>query len=229
MGMTTLRQVPTEQPTATTYWRRRFVALVISLTVLSSVAWATSKALGGGAPKANPAATRTVHRSLPLPSITPVVKVSKPAVRTVPQQGHTPRPHVTPRQVGLLPCQASAVVLSLFSSQASYSIRQSPEFEVNVVSVGGPPCTFDIGSRHVWVQIRTGNRTVWTSRDCAEGQASLVTVLHRGIPTVISIVWDGQASSSACPGPATRAIRGSYSAVAYDGAVASQALDFRIS
>src|ERR1700689_1734172 len=64
MVPTTLRHTEAERPPAATYWRRRFVALVIGLSVLALVAWALSGAMGGSAPAANTAATRPVHGTL---------------------------------------------------------------------------------------------------------------------------------------------------------------------
>jgi len=126
------------------------------------------------------------------------------------------------------PCPAGDVVLSLFSSQAAYSLRQAPEFEVDVVSTASRSCTFNIGARHLWVQITAGSLRVWSSDECAEGEASLVTELQRGVPTVVPIGWDGQISSQRCPGPGTDAPAGTYTAVASDSSSSSNALAFRM-
>jgi hypothetical protein len=234
MGMSTVRHLAREQSAATTYWRRRFVALAVGLSVLALVTWAISGAMGGSTPAVSSAATKTVHGSLPSPPAA--------AAHTAPaaagggrnhgqagQAGTAARP-VTGRQSSgvLRPCPASDVVLSLFSSQASYSIRQTPQFEVDVVSTASQTCTFDIGSRHLWLQIKTGTVRVWTSADCAEGQASLVTALHRGVPTVVAIGWNGQISSPGCPVPGAAAGHGSYTAVAADSTSASNTLVFRL-
>ena len=74
----------------------------------------------------------------------------------------------------------------------------------------------------------TGSTKVWTSADCAEGQSSLVTKLHRGIPTVVPISWNGQHSVPGCPVPGAPAAAGTYNAVASDGSSSSNALSFRI-
>src|SRR5580700_12293487 len=76
MVTTTLRNAPfrkgpPERPTASTYWRRRFVALVIGLSVLALVTWALSGAMGGSAPAANNAPTKSVHGTLSSPSAHP--------------------------------------------------------------------------------------------------------------------------------------------------------------
>jgi hypothetical protein len=223
MVPTTLRHTEAERPAAATYWRRRFVALVTGLSVLAMVAWALSSAMGGSAPAANTAATNPVHGTLPSPAARPgsgkAHQHGSGSVRSASQQDGTGAPG---------PCPASDVVLSVFSSQASYAPEQSPEFEVDVVSVDSQACTFDIGARHVWLQIMAGRIHIWSSAECAEGEASMVTRLRRGVPTVVPIGWDGQMSGPGCPGPGTKAVPGSYTAIASDGAGTSSALAFHL-
>jgi hypothetical protein len=225
MGMTTLGNRAPERPAASTYWRRRFVALVIGLSVLALVTWALAGAMGGSAPAANSAATKSAHGTLPSPS-------PRPSAHTHPTTGgrpaSTPRGGPAPGTPAPQPCPAASVVLSVVSSQGSYSVRQSPEFAVNVVSVASQTCTFNIGAKHVWLQISAGPVRIWSSADCAEGEASAVVHLRRGVPTVVPIGWNGQIAGPGCPGPGTRAAAGSYSAMASDGSASSNTLMFRI-
>jgi hypothetical protein len=240
MGLTTFRQMKPERPAAAaTYWRRRFVALLIGMSMLALVAWAFAGALGGSAPAGSPAATQTVHRTAPGRSAAAGAShgataghggnrgAGAPVAGRV-SAGTAPGRTTTTARHGLRPCPVGDVVLSLFSSQASYTVRQTPAFEVDVVSTASQTCTFDIGARHVLLQITVGKTHVWTSADCAEGQASLVTKLYRGVPTVVPIAWNGQRSSPGCPVPGAAAPAGSYTAVAADGSLSSSPLTFRI-
>jgi hypothetical protein len=226
MGMTTVRRDAPERPVAATYWRRRFVALVIGLSLLALITWAVSGALGGSSPQPDSAATRQVHGTLPgTPPASPGARHGGTAGRSGRQHG---RQGSSQGSGQLRPCPAGDVVLSIFSSQASYSAGQTPEFEVDVVSTASQSCTFDIGARHVWLRIMAGPVRIWSSAECAEGEASLVTQLRRGVPTIVPIGWDEQMSGQGCPGPGTPAVGGSYSAVASDGSSTSTALTFRI-
>jgi hypothetical protein len=213
-----------------TYWRRRVVALVIGLSVLAIVTWGLSGAMGGSTPAPSKASLKSVHGRLPSTgthSLGTHSSGTHGAGR--PAQGSTSAPPqhsaapATPR-----PCPAADVVLSVSSSQASYTVRETPEFQVNVVSVDSQTCTLDIGARHLWLQISTGPVRVWSSAQCAEGEASMVTDLRRGVPTSLPIGWNGQISGPGCPGPSTRAASGTYVAVASDGQVRSNALQFRL-
>ena len=197
------------------YWRRRVVALFAGLLIIMMVAWALDSAMGGSAPSPAPAATTSGTAGASAGSA-----ASGPAAATgpAPAGGH----HV------LRSCPAGSVVLSLFSSEATYTIRQTPQFEVDVVSTAAGTCTFDIGAKSLLVQISAAGKQVWSSSDCAEGQASLVTRLRRGVPTIVPITWDGQHSSPGCPVPGTPAVAGTYSATASAGSMVSNQLTFRI-
>jgi hypothetical protein len=120
-------------------------------------------------------------------------------------------------------------VLSLFSSQESYSAGQLPQFNVDVVTTGRLTCTFDVGAQHVALVIRSGSVRVWSSADCVQGTGTLVSDLQRGVPTVLPISWNRQASSRGCPASSARMPAGTYSATVTDGALESNSLTFRIS
>jgi hypothetical protein len=119
-------------------------------------------------------------------------------------------------------------VLSLFSNQGSYAAGQDAQLEIDVVSTEVQNCNFDVGAGHLVLQISKGSRIVWTSKQCAEGAASLITTLHRGVPTRVPMTWNGRRSSAGCPVPGPRAGRGSYTAVALDGTLNSNAVNFRL-
>jgi hypothetical protein len=220
---TTLRRMMPDR-TAAVYWRRRFVALLIGLSVLALASWACAGVLARSAQARNPAATTSLHRALPSTSAGSTGTEATAGAAGPKRTGHTAA------NGNALRCPAGDVVLSLFSGQASFSVRQTPEFEVDVVSTASRPCTFDIGARHLLLQVSAGSSRVWTSADCAEGQASLIAKLSRGVPTVVPIAWNGQHSSPGCPVPGAAASGGPYTATATTtgGAQSSNALTFRI-
>lgn len=119
-------------------------------------------------------------------------------------------------------------MLSLFSSQGNYASGQSPQFQIDVVSTASQSCLFDIGAKHVVLEVLAGRKVVWTSAQCAEGTASLIATLHRGVPTIVPMTWDGRRSSPGCPVPGSAARRGTYTAVATDAKLKSNAITFRL-
>ena len=209
-----------------TYWRRRFVTLVLGLSVLAAVAWAFSGSRSSPAAAPPASSARTLHGGGPSPAVTPAGHGA--GLGAASTRNHSPAAHAkTAGTGGVLPCPAGAVVISLFPGQASYSRRQTPQFEVDVVSTASQSCTFDIGSRHVQLAIASGRLRIWSSGDCAQGDTSLVTELRRGVPTVVPIGWKGQRSLPGCPVPGAGG-RGSYTAVASAGSLRSNAVVFRI-
>jgi hypothetical protein len=229
-------------PTAT-YWRRRFIALLVGMSVLALVAWAFSGAVGtsraAGSPPHSP-----VHSTPPLTSPTTHASTAgSPSPTTSATHRPAAKKKVEPRKTNTAsktthktgsrrqpqPCPAGAVVLSLFSSQGSYATGQSPQFQIDVVSTASLSCTFDIGARHVVLQVTAGQKQVWSSAQCAQGSASLIATLHRGVPTVVPMTWNGRRSSPGCPVPGAVAGRGTYAAVAVDGALTSNTITFTLS
>jgi hypothetical protein len=138
--------------------------------------------------------------------------------------------HAADRDTLLRPCRAGDVVLSVFASRASYPVRQAGEFDVDVVSTASRSCTFDLGARHLFLRISAGISRVWSSAECAAGQASLVARLHRGVPKIVAITWNGRHSSPGCPASGQAAAAGTYAATATatGGVQASSPLTFRL-
>jgi hypothetical protein len=225
------------------YWRRRFFALVVGLAILAVVAWALNGAVARPAPAADRSGTNVANTGAALqpgtddtpssaasPASGSSVAAKAPAGATdrSPTPGASPGSHATAVRHGPPPCVPADVVLSLFSAQGSYSARQTPEFDVDVVSTADRTCLFNIGASHLVLQVTRGSKQVWTSADCAEGQASLVTRLRRGIPTVVPVTWNGQRSAKGCPVPGKTAAPGDYTATASDDQLSSNPLPFRL-
>jgi hypothetical protein len=125
-------------------------------------------------------------------------------------------------------CLVADIQLNLSASHPSYSLQQLPQFEVSVLSTAGYSCTFDVGARHLLLQISAGLARVWTSADCAEGLATRLATLRHGVPDVVRMTWDDQFSSAGCPVPGRAAPSGVYTARATADSAASNGVTFRI-
>ncbi len=195
------------------YWRRRAAALLASLSVLIGLSWAVTWAVGKLAtPASRPASVGAAARltgssHLGVPDATSARRAA---------------PAALPR------CPVADIQLRLSASAPSYSLRQLPEFDVDVVSTVGYSCIFDVGARHVLLQISAGTALVWTSADCAEGLAVRLATLHRGVPDVVEMTWDDQYSSAGCPMPGRAAPSGTYTARATADSTVSNGVTFRI-
>jgi hypothetical protein len=245
-------------PQAAVYWRRRFVALLIGLAVLALVAWAFSGAVGGSAvpagasggssqsgagQQANGGTGRgsagqagtgqagtghggTGHSGAGHGGTGGTGSTASHKAGAGAASGrHGKRTRVTRP----MPCPSGDVVLSLFTSQENYTVGQMPQFDVNVVATADQTCTFNVGARHVALIIRAGSVRVWGSADCVQGAGNLVSDLQRGVPTVLPISWNRQASSPGCPNTSSQMRAGTYSAAVADGGLVSNSVTFRIS
>ena len=221
---------------ADAYWRRRLFALVAGLAVLGLLAWAV-----GGTAGAHPtAATTPLHHhharypnppasgatpalsASPSPSPSPTPRSSRhaPAGKhasqaATPKPGHTPAAAAAGTQSPGGDCQAGDVVLTLTASSNSYGRAARPEFDLDVVSTASQTCTFDVGTRHLTVLIRSGGVRVWNSADCAgKSGASSVAKLKRGVPLQLQVSWDRLLSSPGCRMPRAAARPGTYTVTA---------------
>lgn len=223
-------------PQAATYWRRRFVALLSGLAVLGLITWAFTGALGGGNGSSASSAGQPGAKAAGQHAGNGSGQGSGPGAAgggTATQAHPNAAPHERhgsraayghPR-----PCPASSVVLSLFSSQAGYGAGALPQFNVDVVTTARQTCTFNVGARHVALIIRAGSVRVWSSADCVQGTGNLSSDLQRGVPTVLPISWNRQASAPGCPAGTSRMPAGTYTATVSDGSLTSNPVTFRIS
>jgi len=212
------------------YWRRRLVALLIAMAVLSLITWAFFGALGLSAgPAATPADGGASHGQA-APGGSGPGGAGQASVGGGNTQSPKSSPAALPAGAGARsrPCSHGDVVLSLLASQAAYASPRLPQFSIDVVGTGQPTCTFNVGARHVALVIRSGSVRVWSSADCPRGSGSLILDLQRGVPTALSITWNRQTSSPGCTGPSSAMPAGTYSATVTDGGLASNSVTFRL-
>lgn len=234
-----------------TYWRRRFLALVAGLAILAVIAWAFSGVVGGESPAASSGhapghgarpgrAALAGSRSAGTSDSRGAVKASPPspgASSPANADSTTPAsPSPEPRQAaGPVPpgsakaaCKPGDVVLSLFSSQASYGPGQLPEFDVDVVSTAARTCAFNVGPGFLAVVITADGKRIWSSADCVAGQGSLLTDLARGVPTVLPLSWDRETSAPGCKATSRQVATRSLAAAASDGGQSSNSVTFTL-
>lgn len=221
--------------TAIVYWRRRGTVLLAGLAVLAGLSWAAASG-AESILRADRAATQPDRPAIRSPRNGAAGLLER---RTYPAQlgvadatdatraASAGRP-LAPTDASLKACPAGDVRLTMVASAPSYPVQQLAEFDVDVTSTAAGSCAFDIGARHVVLQISAGTAAVWTSAECAEGPAVQLATLHQGAPAVVPMTWDGQYSSAGCPMPGRTAPAGRYTATAMVGSAASNSVAFRI-
>jgi len=255
MDLNTFRcQAGEHDSLAATYWRRRFLALVIGLAILAVIAWALSGVAAGGSAAGTGASTPLAASVGSLGAATPGPgggtaspgteapgnataagsagpgSTTRPAAAT--RSGGTTRPGGTTGSGGtaarLRACRPGDLVITLYAGRGVYGPRQAPAFDVAFVSTAARPCAVNVGPRFLKLAVTGHGRRVWGLADCAAGHGSLLAGLARGVPEIVPVSWDRQTSAPGCAQEARRAPAGRYAAVASDGGVTSNPVTFRV-
>ena len=233
------------------YWRRRFFILGGGLIVLALLAWfftgrqgpaagasaaarasmaalqgqnaLPSAAYGSGWP--GPAAT---HSAVPTPRPT-AAPGAKPtgSAKAKSRHGagkHSPTAAATPGGR----CTPADIVLSLFTSQASYTQAEQPRFQVFAVSTAAGECQLAFGAGSVRVVVTYQGRVEWDSAACAPAAAKTVR-FERGVPQELTISWNRAATTpSGCGGSLPRGAYGTFQAVATTAGQSSPVRTFKL-
>ena len=125
-------------------------------------------------------------------------------------------------------CVPGAVVLSLFTSKASYRAGQYPVFGVYAVSTASRACTFDLSPARLHVLVSSSGRIIWDSADCTRGEPNRVATFRRGVPVQESFTWNRSISLPGCVTVASSARDGSYQVQARGASVASPVRTFKL-
>lgn len=235
------------------YWRRRFFILGGGIAVVGLCVW-----LFPGAHQATPRASATARASMaaldkrqqlpaaayggtwpgpapkktatPTPAATPAKTADrrKTATRTYPTGRPSPTPSASSAAKGPR-CAPANIVLSLFTGQPSYGRDASPKFDLYAVSTSAAACTLSYGPGSVQVVVTRRGRVVWDSAACKPPAAAAVR-FTLGVPQVLSITWNRQASGpSGCAGTLPAGTTGTFDAVALTDGQSSPVRSFTLS
>lgn len=225
------------------YWRRRFLILCAGVIALGVCAWLIPGVHSPSAratAQARRSAAALSNRQLP-PAVaygrawaSPPPATSSPPPSTAPAKlANTNRPATgrpaSPRSpAGTSPCAPAGIVLSLFTSQASYARGARPAFSVYAVSTEAAPCTLPFGAGAVQVIVTRKGRVVWDSAACRPAPAKTAR-FTLGVPQVLTLTWNPRAAGpSGCGGSLTARASGTFDAVAMSHGQTSQVRAFRI-
>jgi hypothetical protein len=238
------------------YWRRRFFILCAGVVALGICAWllpgarqghgisaaARDSSAAAGTRQSLPPAAYGPAWSSPTPSPSPSPADSaKLAEKTKRLQkigtSYHPRPagstasstgaSTKDRKAGKA-CAPGEIVLSLFTSQASYDQRARPRFSVYAVSTAASDCTLTYGPGAVRVIVTSKGHVVWKSAACRHPAAKPVR-FTLGVPQLLTVTWDRKAAGPAgCAGTLPAGFTGTLRAVVMSHGQSSPARTFRI-
>jgi hypothetical protein len=232
-----------EDPSA--YWRRRFFILGGGLAVLAVLAWQfTGKGPSAGTPAADGSSMAALQAGETLPSAAYGSPAAAPSLTTPAEIPPTTAPPVTPsaKQSSAKPkpsasasagaagpsCAPGDIVLSLFTSQASYGQTAQPQFHVYAVSTASSPCQLPYGAGSVRVVVTRLGQVVWDSSACKPAAAKPVQ-FQLGVPQLLTVSWNRQATGpSGCAGSLAAGATGTFDAVAQTAGQSSHVSTFTL-
>jgi len=208
------------------YWRRRFLLLCAGVVALGTCAWL----IPGAHPPSRQAAAAARQSVAALNSrqVLPSAAYGSawgsptpPAPSTAPAKvASTTHPatakHASPQSgaAGTSRCAPAGIVLSLFSSQASYPRGARPAFSVYAVSTKAAACTLPFGAGAVQLIVTRNGRVVWDSAACRPRPAKPAR-FTLGVPQVLTLTWNPKATRpSGCGGALAAGESGTFDAVA---------------
>ena len=227
------------------YWRRRFFILGGGLAVLAVLAWQfTGKGPSAGTPAADGSSMAALQAGETLPSAAYGSPAAAPSLTTPAEIPPTTAPPVTPsaKQSSAKPkpsasasagaagpsCAPGDIVLSLFTSQASYGQTAQPQFHVYAVSTASSPCQLPYGAGSVRVVVTRLGQVVWDSSACKPAVAKPVQ-FQLGVPQLLTVSWNRQATGpSGCAGSLAAGATGTFDAVAQTAGQSSHVSTFTL-
>ncbi len=228
------------------YWRRRFFILCSGLVILALLAWFFTGRQGPPAGAA--AAARTSMAALQEQNALPSAAYGSawPGPSATHSAAATPHPTVTakpkPKPTAAKPekgtgkttgkagsrCAPADIVLSLFTSQASYRQGDQPRFQVFAVSTAAGECEMAYGAGSVRVVVTYAGHVKWDSAACAPAAAKTVR-FRRGVPQELTISWNRAAKTpSGCGGLLPPGAWGTFQAVATTAGQSSPPRTFKL-
>jgi hypothetical protein len=226
------------------YWRRRFLILGAGLVALGVCAWLIP---GAHSPSRRAAAearqsVAALNKRLALPaaaygsawaSPSPTASPTPPAklaAAATPATGRHPGLAANPAgaRAGTSRCAPAGIVLSLFTTQASYARGARPEFSVYAVSTEAAACTLSFGAGAVQLIVTRNGHVLWDSAACRPASARPAR-FTLGVPQVLTLTWNPRATRpSGCGGSLAAGETGTFDAVAMSHGQSSPVRAFRI-
>ena len=164
--MSTIRKPVGPQPSGV-YWRRRLLAVLGLVAIITIIVLILVRPGSGGTPAAS---------STPSASDATVAEPS-----TAP----------TPAAVEGAPCDPAVVSVNAAIDTNSYAAGQLPQLSFSITNTSGTSCSFNVGTTQQTFVITSGEEQYWSSKDCETGPIDSDLLLEPNTPvTSAAIPWD---------------------------------------
>ena len=220
-----------ERPSAAVYRRRRIVAGILVLLVLTGLVAGISAAVSALRGDGSASAAETVEEAtLPGPDSTPPGAVSGPDNTAAPvPEAPAKSPAAAPSQSpAAAVCPPASVGVSATTDALSYSSGVAPVLTMTVTNTGTEPCDVNVGTSQMEFIITSGSDRIFSSADCQQGGEDLFKTIEPNTVETAKFNWDRQRSAPGCSEVASNPNPGTYSFTARLGDTSSERTTFEL-
>ncbi|WAL47026.1 hypothetical protein [Rhodococcus pyridinivorans] len=233
------------------YWRRRILAIGVSVVVLALVIWLVVALTGGEDPDQNPepAAAEVTTSATTTAADASADAASASTTRSGGSSGSsgsggaegsasddadeddtstsatTSAAPVPPGQ-----CSDQSLAVRVTADEPNYRIGSEPDFTIVITNIGTSQCERDLGAglQQVLVYSLDGNERLWANTDCFPESTADIRSLAPGDQAAYSVKWSATTSEPGCQAPREPVGPGAYTVVGQLGGLRSVPEPFNI-
>ncbi|KHJ74282.1 hypothetical protein [Rhodococcus sp. Chr-9] len=234
------------------YWRRRILAIGVSVVVLALVIWLVVALTGGDDPDQNPepaaaevttsatttaadasadAASASTTRSGGSSGSSGTRSAGDSASEDADDEDNTSTSATTsaaPVPPGQ--CSDQSLAVRVTADEPNYSVGSEPDFTIVITNIGTSQCERDLGAglQQVLVYSLDGNERLWANTDCFPESTADIRSLAPGDQAAYSVKWSATTSEPGCQAPREPVGPGAYTVVGQLGGLRSAPEPFNI-
>ncbi|MGN0124927.1 MULTISPECIES: hypothetical protein [Rhodococcus] len=231
------------------YWRRRVLAIGVSVVVLALVIWLVVALTGGDDPDQNPepaaaevstsatttaadasadAASASTTRSGEASASSGSRGAGGSAAEDADDDSSTTTTSAAPVPPGQ--CSDQSLAVRVTSDEPNYRVGSEPDFTIVITNIGTSPCERDLGAglQQVLVYSLDGNERLWANTDCFPESTADIRSLDPGDQAAYSVKWSATTSEPGCQAPREPVGPGAYTVVGQLGGLRSVPEPFNI-
>ncbi|HEV2783262.1 MAG TPA: hypothetical protein VGX25_28090 [Actinophytocola sp.] len=205
------------------YWRRRVVAVVMSIAAVVVLAWIIGRLVGTAdqSPVEGAAARASQPPSSPPGGAHPGSTSASASSTAPPVAATTTTTTAPPAPPG--PCPDAVIKVLAETGAPGYRVGQRPLLRLVVVNAGQLACVREVGRslRELVITSADGATRLWSSNDCYPPPGAESRLLQPGERLEFTVNWAGRTSAPGCPSRRRSLPAGTYLVTAKLGALAS--------
>jgi len=190
---------------AKVYRRRRLVAAILAVLVLSGLIFAGISVVKAFAPGKDPAPGNGSASS--------------------PKETQEPPKHGSPPAAV---CDEAGIKVTAMTDAPNYGPGELPKLTLMVTNTGKGPCDINVGTSQMEFKVTSGEDVIFNSKDCQADSSDLVKNLMAGASETAAFTWKRNRSAEGCARVEQTPGTGTYKFVATLGKWSSEQAVFNL-